>query len=65
MEDTDPEPAISCKQARLPMEGLGHQSKHKTLDLHFVLPTGFADIKVAQKLWDWLTNDWSNLKPMP
>ena len=36
---TEPEPAISCNQARLPVEGLGHQPSHKAFDLQFVLPT--------------------------
>jgi hypothetical protein len=35
--DSKPEPAISCNQVRLPVEGLGHQSRHKTFDLQSVL----------------------------
>jgi hypothetical protein len=43
------------------VEGLGH----KTIDLQFALPTGCAGAKVAQKWWEWPTNDWSSLRPMP
>ena len=33
MGDTEPELAIFCNEARLPVEGLGHESSHKTFDL--------------------------------
>jgi hypothetical protein len=29
MGDMEPEAIISCKQARLPIEGLGHKPSHK------------------------------------
>jgi hypothetical protein len=45
----EPELAISCNQARFPMEGLGQQPSHKTLDPQFVLPTGYAGIKDGAK----------------
>jgi hypothetical protein len=42
---TDPEWAICCNQAGLPVEELGHQPSHKTSDLSFVLPTRFLGDK--------------------
>lgn len=36
MGDKEPEPVIFCNQARLPMDGLGHQPSHKISDLQFV-----------------------------
>jgi hypothetical protein len=33
MADMDPELAISCNQASLPVEGLGYQVSHKTFNL--------------------------------
>lgn len=42
----DPEPAIFCNQARLPMVGLGHQLIHKILNLQPVVPTRFAGAMV-------------------
>jgi hypothetical protein len=44
-----PETAISCNQARLPVEGLRHQPSQNPINM-------------KQKLWDWLTNDWSSLR---
>jgi hypothetical protein len=41
----EPESAISSNDARLPMEGLGHQPSHKTLDPQFILPTRYVGIK--------------------
>lgn len=35
----EPELAIYCNQAKLPMEGLGHRPIHKTLGPQFVLPS--------------------------
>jgi hypothetical protein len=53
--------AISCNQARLSVEGLGHQPSHKTFNLQFVLSERCAEVRVAQTC----ANDWSNLRPMP
>jgi hypothetical protein len=47
--DTVPEPAISCNQVRLLVEGLRHQPSRKTFDLQFVQPTRCAGMKVVQK----------------
>jgi hypothetical protein len=47
MEDMELEPAISCNQARLPMEGLGHQPRNKTLNPQFVLPIRCVGVKDA------------------
>lgn len=65
MGDTEPEPPISCNQARIAVEDLGHQLSHKNFDLQFVLPRRCAGVKGAKKLWEWPTNDWSNLRTMP
>lgn len=61
----DPELFLSGSQARLPMEGLGHITSHKTSDLKFALPTRCARVKMEQKLREWLNNNWSSLRPMP
>ena len=65
MGNAEPEPAISCNQARLPVEGLAHQPSHKNLDLRLVLLARCPGVKVAQKLWEWPTSDWSSLRPIP
>ena len=35
---------LDCNQTRLPVEGLGRQHSHKTLNPQFVLPTGCAGV---------------------
>ena len=47
MGGLDPEPVTFCNQARLQVEGLGHQPSHKTFDLQFVLPAVFWDRSLA------------------
>jgi hypothetical protein len=42
----EPEIAISCIQARFPMDGLGHQPMHKTFDPQFALSTRYAEVKM-------------------
>jgi hypothetical protein len=59
------ERTISYNQARHAVEGLGNHPSHKTFDLQFALPAGCAEAKVAQKSWEWLTNDCSRIRPMP
>jgi hypothetical protein len=49
--NTEPEPTISCPQTRLPMEGLGHQSSHKTLAPQCVLPTGCIGLGGWSRSW--------------
>jgi hypothetical protein len=44
MEDMEPEMAIFYKPKRLPMEGLWHQTSHKTLDPQFVLHTECEEV---------------------
>lgn len=65
MGDMEPKAAISCDQARPPMEGLGRQHIHITIDLQFVLPIGRAGVKVVQRLWEQPTNHSSSLRHMP
>ena len=62
--DRETEVETTCSQAGLPEEGEGHQPTHKTLDLKFVLPTRCAGIKIEQRLREWPTNDWPNLRPI-
>jgi len=61
----EPEVAISCSQARLLMEGGGHQHTHKIFDPKFALPTRCVEIKTEQKLRESTTNNWPNLRPIP
>lgn len=51
MEDTEPELAFFCNQAKLHLLGLGHHSSHRTFYLQFVQPKRCTGIKVAQHLW--------------
>jgi hypothetical protein len=62
--DRETEVESSYSQAGLPEEGEGHQTTDKTLDLKFVLPTTCARIKIEQRLREWPTNDWPNLRPI-
>jgi hypothetical protein len=55
--DAEPELAILCNQASLPVVGLWYQPSHKTFDPQFVLSTRCAMAKVAQNLWEWPTKD--------
>jgi hypothetical protein len=45
-----PEITTAYNQVRLPMKGLGHEPTQKTLDPQFVLPTGYAGIKMNKIL---------------
>lgn len=45
MGDMMSELAFSCNQARLPMDGLGHQPCYKNFDPEFVLLTRYAIVK--------------------
>jgi hypothetical protein len=65
MRDTELEMATSCSQARLPMEGLGHQSSHKTFNSQFALSIRCAGIKMEQKMMEWPSNDCLNLRLIP
>ena len=60
----EPELPIFCNQTRLPVVELGHQSKHKPFDVQSVLLARCAGAMVVENLWEWPTNDWSNLTPM-
>lgn len=60
-EVTEPEQDIFWNKARLPLEGLGHQSYHKTIDQQFVLTTRCAG---ENELEEITNNDWSNFWPM-
>lgn len=44
---TEPEPNISCNQARLPMEEQ-RQPSHKPFNLQFHLPTRYAGVLISQ-----------------
>lgn len=43
----------------LPGMGLEHQPSNKR-----ILPARCTGTMVAQSLWEWLTKDWSNLRPI-
>jgi hypothetical protein len=44
--------AIFCIKARLPLEGLGQQTSHKTLETQFPLPTRCAELKDGAEFED-------------
>jgi hypothetical protein len=45
----EPKPPISCNEARVPVEGLGQQLKHKNFNIQLVLPIRrCVGIKVEQ-----------------
>ena len=58
------DPASSCKQARLPAEGLGHQPRHRTFVLQFALPYVLCWDKGDTEIMEVAANDWSSLKPV-
>ena len=45
MVSREPKLAISCNQTSLPMEGLGHQPSHKTLDPQLILLKGYVGLE--------------------
>lgn len=57
MVDMKPEPAISCSQARLHKERLGHEPSHKNLDLQFTGPIRYVEVKMEPKLRELPTKD--------
>jgi hypothetical protein len=61
----EPEVATSFSQAGLALEGGEHQPSHKTFDTKFALLTSCAGIKMEQRLKEWSTYDWINMKPIP
>ena len=58
----EPELVIFCDQVRLWMVRIGHQPRHKIYQP--VLPARSTVVVVAQSLWEWPTNDWSNLREL-
>jgi hypothetical protein len=48
-------------QVEFPVEG----KSHKTFNPKYVLPTRCKGIKMEQRLRDWSTNDWPNLRLIP
>ena len=59
-EDMEFEETSSCRTSR---EGRGTPTHPQTFDPKFALPTRCAEIKMKQKLSEWPTNDWPNLRP--
>jgi hypothetical protein len=57
MENMESELDIFYNQAHLPMEGLGNQPNHRTINPYFVLPTRWTRIKMEQNLREEPTND--------
>lgn len=62
MEDTEPELAVFCNQARLPVAGLGHPHSHRTFYIKPALPARCAAATKARSLREWSTNDGINLR---
>lgn len=58
----EPELVIFCDQVMLWMVRIGHQPRHKIYQP--VLPARSTVVVVAQSLWEWPTNDWSNLREL-
>lgn len=58
----EPELVIFCDQVRLWMVRIGHQPRHKIYQP--ILPAISTVVVVAQSLWEWPTNDWSNLREL-
>lgn len=61
MRDMESELVISCAQASLPIEGLGEQPSHKTLEPQFVIHINCAGVK-GQNLMEGPTIDWPSLR---
>lgn len=61
MRGMKPKPVISCNWARLPIEVLGQQPSHKTLELQFVMHINCARVQMEHNLTKWQTNDWPSL----
>lgn len=62
--DMHPEVATSCGQGELPVDKR-HRFTHKTLNPKFVLPTRNIGTKTEQRLREWPTNGWQQLKTHP
>lgn len=56
---------VFCNQARLSVVGLENQPSHKTYDLQSILSARCAGSIMTENVWEWSTNIWFNLKPMP
>lgn len=63
--DMDTEVLTCCSQEGLPVEGLGQQLIHKTLNPKYVLLTRCLGTKIEQRLRKWPTNDCPKLRPIP
>ena len=63
MEDMEPELAIFCNQARLPMEGLGASSQAQSLQ-PAVCPAYKMGLGKGGTECVAMANQWSNLRAM-
>jgi hypothetical protein len=63
--DIEIEVVTSYSQVGLSEKREGYQSTHESFNAKFVLPTRSAEIKMEQRLRQWQTNDWLNLRPIP
>lgn len=50
MGDKEPVLGIFCNQTRITIVGLGHQHRHKTFKLLFVLPGKYTGVMETQDL---------------
>jgi hypothetical protein len=64
-EELELELAIFYIQALLPRVKLGYKPSNKTLDPKTLLLARCSEAMVAQSLWKYPVNDWSNLRPKP
>ena len=64
MEDTEPELAIFGNLGGLPVVG-PTPTQPQNLQLTPVLPARCAEAMVAQRLWEWPNNHWSNMRAKP
>lgn len=63
MENSEPELADLCNQEKLSEMTLGYRLSHKTFNLQSILPASCTGAVEAQNLWEWPTDDQSNLRP--
>jgi activator of HSP90 ATPase len=61
----EPEESTSYSQAETLLKRQEHKLIHKTFISKFVLSVRNAGTKIEQRLREWPTNNWLNLRPFP
>ena len=64
-EDMELEKITSISHTGPPVEEWGHQTTYKTFDLNLVLSKRNTGTMMEQRLQEWPTIDWLNLRPIP